>query len=62
MKEALLAFAKDVVEGGIIGASSVLLVTNLDTVSVKVLVAALIGGFLKGVIAAAMRYAATPAK
>jgi hypothetical protein len=55
VKEALLDFAKDLLEGGIAGATAVLLATNLDVTDYKVVLAAIAAGFVKGVISAAMR-------
>ena len=56
MKEAILRFAQDVLEGGVAGATAVLVATDLATTNWKVLVGALSAGAIKGVIAAAMRY------
>jgi hypothetical protein len=59
VKDALLQFAKDLLEGGIAGATAVLLATDLDVTNYKVLLAALAAGFVKGVISASMRRLAT---
>ena len=58
MKEALLIFLRDMLEGGVAGAVAVLVVTDLATIDGKVLIGVLAAGFIKGCIAASMRYLA----
>lgn len=58
LKTALGKFALDLVTGGLAAACVVLASTDLNTADPKVLVLALLAGFINGAINAARRYAA----